>query len=269
MGLYSECKRPILGFECGLVSGLSQSFLFNSYDRALYHSIVKSRPFLDRANWKGHPLSGVSPSFLQRAVSSGLYFPLEDIFRRNVSSSYAVDGLLVGLVGGIFTTPFNAVKYAMWSGTSGNKVENFAKKSMSPKMVDTTMSLIREGGVSRLMRGVVPTLYRDVTFGLTFSVLRHEGDNGFANNVLAAFVATAISSPFNYARMKIYSPETVGQPPSTHDILKDLWQNTIRDQRGVLGSIYQIFRKFNIGWGALRVGLGMGIGSQIYNSCCR
>ena len=265
----AECRRPVLGFECGLVSGLSQSFLFNSYDRALYQSIVRSRPFLDRSNWKGNPFAGVSPSFLQRAFSSGLYFPLEDVFRRNVSSSYAVDGVLVGLVGGIFTTPFNSVKYAMWSSHGSIGKENVPKNPTTPRLVDTTMTLLREGGVSRLMRGAIPTLYRDVTFGLTFSVLRHEGDNGFTNNVLAAFVATAISSPFNYARMKVYSPDVIGQPQPTHLILHDLWQNTIREQRGILDQFKQIFRKLNIGWGALRVGLGMGIGSQIYNSCCR
>ena len=251
-----KCKRPLRGFECGLASGLSQTFIFNSYDRALYHSIVNHRPFLSKSNWAGNPFTGVSPSFLQRAFSAGLYFPLEDLFRNSVSNNYALAGVLVGLVGGLFTTPFNTVKYTMWSS------------STSASLVDTASLLVRSGGVSRLMRGAVPTLYRDMTFGVTFSFLRHQGDNGFVNNVCAAFVATTVSSPFNFARMKVYSPSVLGQPQSTLAILHDLSKDVLASQATVLGRAQFMFGRLNVGWGALRVGLGMGLGSQIYNSCC-
>ena len=259
-----ECKRPVLGFECGLASGITQSFMFNSYDRALFHSIAQSRPFLDARNWKGSPFAGVSPSFLQRAFSSGLYFPLEDAFRNNVSDSYAVDGVLVGLVGGAFTTPFNSVKYAMWSSTSGT--QNSPQEG--PGLVKTATRLYNQGGVARLMRGVVPTLYRDMTVGVTFSVLRHQGDNGFVNNAIAAFVATTLSSPFNFARMKVYSPDVVGSPKATFEILRDVSMDTRARESTLIGQITALVRRFNVGWGALRVGLGMGVGSQIYKTCC-
>ena len=252
MSRFEDCKNPRQGFECGLVSGLSQTFLFNTYDRALYHSIANRRPFLDAGNWKGNPFTGVSPSFLQRAFSSGLYFPLEDVFRTTISSNYAVAGVLVGLVGGMFTTPFNSVKYSMWS-----------QSGKSPSMVGVTAALLKEGGARRLMRGAVPTLYRDMTFGVSYSFLRHQGDNGFGINVLAAFVATAVSSPFNYARMRVYSPDP--GPKATFTIIRGLAREAQSLERGRLGFV---FNRLNVGWGALRVSLGMGIGSQIYNHCC-
>ena len=240
-------------FACGLASGLGQSTLFNPYDRAMYRSIVEKKPFLEKSNWRGNPFAGVSPSFIQRSVSAGLYFPLEDFFRRNVSTSYAIDGVLVGMVGGVFTTPFNSVKYAMWSSTSTS-------------MSNTARTLYEQGGVSRLMRGVAPTLYRDMSFGVVYSVLRHKGDNGFVNNVFAAFIATAVSSPFNYARMKIYGSDT--QIP-TSLILADLRREIQTHHPSSLFKQAKFtFRTLNVGWGALRVGLGMGVGSQIYNMCC-
>lgn len=244
-------NKTSCGFACGIVSGFGQSALFNAYDRAMYHSIVNSRPFLDPQNWRGNPFTGVSPSFLQRSFSAGLYFPLEDIFKRHVSSSYAVDGVLIGLIGGAFTTPFNAIKYAMWTGKSDVSVST------------TAIALLREGGVTRLMRGVTPTLYRDMTFGLTYSLLRHQGDEGFMINAQAAFIATCFSSPFNYARMRIYGGL---HAQSTYRILFD-WRSDVVKRSGLFRRIQFVIRSLNMGWGALRVGLGMGIGSQIYNTC--
>ena len=258
---------PTSGLACGLASGLGQSALFNAYDRALYHSIVNRRPFLDPANWRGNPFAGISPSFLQRSVSAGLYFPLEDLFRRKVSSNYAIDGILVGLVGGAFTTPFNCVKYAMWSNHSSAQVID--QKSPPPAMIETAKSLYNRGGLPRLFRGVAPTLYRDMTFGITFSVLRHQGDNGFINNVLAAFIATTVSSPFNYARMKVYGTPLENSIKSTFTIIKELQHETIRSSDSLISRAQYTLRSLNVDWGALRVGLGMGIGSQIYNSCVR
>jgi hypothetical protein len=239
------------------VSGLSQSAIFNAYDRALYHAIVNRRSFLDPVNWKGNPFKGVSPSFIQRSVSAGLYFPLEDLFRTYISSSYAVDGVLVGVTGAIFTTPFNSVKYAMWS-------------SGSSSMIDTTRELYNRGGIPRLMVGAIPTLYRDMSFGFVYSVLRHKGDNGFVNNVLAAFLATAVSSPFNYARMRIYgSVDKSSHLPPTISVLADLKSEIeTKHPSSRIQQAKLLFRTLNVGWGALRVGLGMGVGSQIYKTCC-
>lgn len=258
--MHATDRSTSSGFVCGLMSGLTQSGVFNAYDRAMYHSIVHRRPFLDSTNWRGNPFAGVSPSFLQRSFSAGLYFPLEDLFKRHVSSNYAVDGLMVGFVGGVLTTPFNTVKYSMWSQGVGPSA------LPAPALISTAKSLLREGGFSRLMRGVGPTLYRDMTFGVTFSVLRHQADNGFYNNALAAFVATVLSSPFNYARMQVYGVKS-GTPKSTRFIL-NAWRNEVMSSSfGWKQRMCYAVRSLNVVWGALRVGMGMGLGSQIYNWC--
>lgn len=69
----------------GVLSGSLQVLLFNPYDRALYLSMTTGRPFMDRRNW-GAGLEdlnrGVLPNLVQRIVSYGMYFPLEQMWTR-------------------------------------------------------------------------------------------------------------------------------------------------------------------------------------------
>ncbi|KAF4702504.1 hypothetical protein FOZ62_030776, partial [Perkinsus olseni] len=65
-------------------------------------------------------------------------------------------------------------------------------------------------GLRGLFRGCVPTVYRDVTFCLTYATMRHVHSNdpqagGFLGNMASAIVATALSSPFNWVRLQEYS----------------------------------------------------------------
>ncbi len=69
----------------GICSGVVQVVLFNPYDRALYLSVIHQRKFLHRENW-GRSFSdlnkGLLPNLLQRVISYGMYFPLEQMWTR-------------------------------------------------------------------------------------------------------------------------------------------------------------------------------------------
>ena len=91
-------------------------------DRALYLTIKEDRKFLDLRNFK-QPYHGLLQTLVQRTVSAGIYFPLEDIFReyiiekRNQRGStisdqwiYLVSGNLAGAVSGLLLNPLAAVK---------------------------------------------------------------------------------------------------------------------------------------------------------------
>lgn len=108
--------------NCGIISGLIQAGVFNPWDRALYLSVMHHRPFLRAENFV-NPMAGVMQTITQRAISSGLYFPLEDIFSELISKHYNqpdnagmqrtirfVAGLLAGLTNGIILNPFSSVK---------------------------------------------------------------------------------------------------------------------------------------------------------------
>ena len=251
-------------FACGLTTGLIQAAVFNPYDRAMYLSIQLNRPFLSSANWAlRESFVGVLPSVLQRAVSSGLYFPLEQVARIRLRSAFdnhgkvdALAGVISGAATGFITAPINAAKFDQW------------RQASSKSAADSARSVYREGGIRGLMRAAPVTVVRDVSFGITFSYLRHRNDSGLIENITAALIATVISSPFNYVRLRQYAAFGVLQQPTALTILKDVARD-IRLMPTLTDRLRCTFRVFNIGWGALRVGLGMGISSQIFDVCTR
>lgn len=70
-------KQQLAG---GLISGSIIAVAFNPWDRALYLSMLHNRPFLTAANFQ-HPYQGFLQVLFHRTFSSGIYFPLFDIFK--------------------------------------------------------------------------------------------------------------------------------------------------------------------------------------------
>jgi hypothetical protein len=123
--IQSGLKRRTKQLNCGLISGLLQAAVFNPWDRALYLSVMYQRPFLHKENFL-HPMRGVMQTIVQRAISGGLYFPLEEIFEENINR-YILDnyepnatqlpryvhfiaGIMAGATNGIIINPFTSVK---------------------------------------------------------------------------------------------------------------------------------------------------------------
>ena len=115
--------------NCGLASGLAQAILFNPWDRALYLSVKEARPFLTWINFKD-PFAGVLQTVVQRTISAGLYFPLEEIFSYVIKSQHFfpedsknkalvvfLAGTLAGIVNGVIMNPFTRIKVKFLSAT--------------------------------------------------------------------------------------------------------------------------------------------------------
>jgi hypothetical protein len=68
-----------ISFLCGITAGVFQAGIFNPFDRALYLSITNEVPFLRHENFR-NPYTGFLQSVGHRALSSGLYYPLENFF---------------------------------------------------------------------------------------------------------------------------------------------------------------------------------------------
>jgi hypothetical protein len=114
--------------NCGLFSGLVQAAVFNPWDRALYLSVMHHRPFLKMENFR-NPMAGVMQTIAQRAISGGLYFPLEDIFLELISRkcnqnnslaflrhyTHFTAGLLAGSINGLLINPLSSVKVCRYS----------------------------------------------------------------------------------------------------------------------------------------------------------
>lgn len=108
--------------SCGFISGVLQAVIFNPWDRALYLSVKNLRPFIHSSNFE-EPMRGVLQTLVQRSVSSGLYFPLEDIFRRDLIFFVGTDrarewrtllnfsaGIFAGMLNGVIMNPASSVK---------------------------------------------------------------------------------------------------------------------------------------------------------------
>jgi hypothetical protein len=251
---------------CGLVAGVAQAGIFNPYDRALYLSVKEDRPFFHPQNWKS-PFTGFFQSLSSRALSGGLYFPLEHFFLRCMDPYESkawhnlAAGTAAGAVNGCLLNPFSTIKYKTW-GQTGN-----------PGMWHTAVGMIRQSGSLRpFSNGLVATVWRDVVFGGCYTWLRLQiqywGDlspqRQWMGNLTAAALATVASGPFNFARNIQYATSSRDIAASTCRVLLDLVHET-RLNRGVVERWHFLQNRLRIGWGTARVACGMAFGHAVYD----
>lgn len=302
---YAKSKMKLL--LCGFSGGLVQAGLFSPWDRALYLSIKEDRPFLSQRNFV-NPYSGVFQTLFQRAISSGLYFPLEEIFADVLVASGAFGqgssilsnkrqyvafsaGLMAGSLNGLIVNPLAAVKYHYWGTQTGT--ENF---------MSTAMEMCRKGGMRIFLVGTTATVLRDLVFGGTYGLLRHElhalskqraqmkaprieetggrGPSGsslqatssyflekpsFLENIIAACMATVVSSPWNYVRNIHYGTPSGTKPKAAVAIWQELFRKA-GSQSGALEKVFFLQTQLRVGWGTARVGCGMAVSSKIYDA---
>ncbi|CEM32710.1 unnamed protein product [Vitrella brassicaformis CCMP3155] len=173
--LYIALLREWRFFLCGLTSGVAQAAAFTPVDRALYLSVRDRRPFLHRQNWVD-PYQGFLQTIVHRAVSGGLYFPLESLFKPVVEEllrsqdddrplgacAYFLAGNAAGVTNALLLHPLATVKYACW----GQPAEG-------GRFWPVVRHIYSEGGVRPFLRGALATVMRDLTFGGLFAAIRH------------------------------------------------------------------------------------------------
>eukprot|EP00605_Chrysophyceae_sp_TOSAG23-4_P000844 GSChrysophyteH1.ASY1.ANO1.935.1 assembled CDS len=260
----------------GFAGGFLQAGIFNPWDRALYLSIKDRRPFLNAKNF-ANPWAGVTQTIFQRALSSGLYFPLEEIFADQIVSSglfgtsapqvaanrtwiALAAGLLAGMTNGLLMNPLAAIKYNFWGRSDRSRTHTF---------LDAAREMYKRGGIRMYYVGAAATISRDLVFGGVYGVLRHEmpimvlSKPSFISNLIAAMVATVLSSPWNYIRNVHYATPYGQAPELPFAIISKLWKSA-RKQRPLLQQIFHLQTQLRVGWGTARVGCGMAFSSQVY-----
>jgi len=248
----------------GTVTGLISTFVFNPVDRALYLHISKRRRLFDPANWR-KPMHGVTGSLFQKVISYGYYYSMIDIVgsavKKNIRNEYYhpfATGLVVGTTTSILTNPLNVIRYHQW----GNDDLTTRK---------TMLTLKNNYGYGVLTRGLLASINRDSLFTTIYTFTlpytrRFSEDNEsrfakFILNAASATVATLASSPFNYLRNVKYRDIPTGENRSSFVVIGNLIQHAYRDDSPVM----YIMRRFSVGWGTLRVSLGIGFGQLAYD----
>jgi len=297
----SKVATKLKLFTCGFISGLLQAGAFNPWDRALYLSVKMDRQFLDLRNFE-HPMAGAMQTIVQRAISAGLYFPFEELFRDFFSErlgssplSTFLAGISAGAVNGFIMNPVSATKYNYWG-----------QPEAKGTFITTAFTMFRVGGIRPFYVGATATILRDLGFGGIFAFLRHElvgkkmvasssssssssmsgkkEDNlhmetdkqveekkndrarGFVVNLFSACIATIASSPLNYVRNVHYATPPSIKAEGTIKILNDLWFAASNEPNLRLRLKY-LQSRLRLGWGTARVGCGMAFGAFVYSFC--
>lgn len=248
---------------CGFLSGGIVTGVLNPYDRALFLSLMHKRPFIHKQNFK-NPYHGISQTLIQRSLSTGLYFPLEDYFLRKTESHFSreqnnlrllIAGNLAGVLNGLVLNPLSYIKYQCWGR---NNYSFFSQASL----------MYKNAGPFVFLRGTLATCLRDGLFGATYSYTRNinEKEKGFKRDVLAAALGTIISSPLNYFRNIQFHKNTLKTCPTMRNIFQRLCYE-IRQEKSIIEKLKVIQHRLRIGWGTLRVAIGMGFGSKLYSLC--
>jgi len=256
-------------FGAGFGAGVVTTGVLNPVDRALFLSVAKQRPFLDARNWR-RPYQGLAQGLVGRAVSTGLWFPLERIARDATSHSglgdgmsAAVAGQSAGAVNALLLSPLAMVKYQTWGIPEGKR-----------HVLLTARKMYRTAGAAVFFRGLPATVWRDAAFGAVFGYSRQKlralatdqtpsstsAAVRFVADACAAALATAVSAPFNYARNVQFSQPVTEPALGTSAALAALKRETLA-HAPPLERVAFLQRRLNVGWGTLRVACGMAIAS--------
>jgi len=250
----------------GVVSGVLITGFLNPWDRGLYLSIINNRNFLLKENFL-RPYQGLTQTLVVRSVSTGLYFPFEQMTRQKLdqvpisqNARNMAGGCLVGAMTAFVLNPLNLVKYHSWS------------ISDHTRFMESWRNIYRNAGVLGFSRGCSSALLRDMIFGATFSGLRNQrklsNDEKLTRlsvNALSCFVATTLSSPLNYSRNVQYATSSSKECPSILVILKDLRDKVYSEQKTSIKRLQSFQSHLRLGWGTARVAVGMSLIELLYS----
>lgn len=257
-----ESRYNILnGVVSSITSGVSGAILFNWADKAQYKSIKYHRNIFDKRNFK-YPMQGTFNSIATKIISNGSYFFWLDTYRVLGKTLYPttskplsefIAGNLAGSTVAIITNPLSAIKYRGWD-------------KRTPIIMTATI-MYKKGGMKSFFKGTTPRICRDMIFSSGYIMTHYYGKEKFGNGKLlfmldnvSAMVATTLSSPYNYVMNRKYAVKPHNSYPSTYQIFKELYHLTKQESQQVL----YLVRRFQIGFGNIRVALGMTISHRIY-----
>ena len=116
---------------------------------------------------------------------------------------------------------------------------------------------------------------RDAVFGVTYELLRTECRRSALDpsqqsskllcNTAAGAAATILSGPFNYARNMQYALPVGDKAPSTLVVVRQLWVEAAQEP-SALARLRFLQIRLRIGWGSLRVAVGMALGQALFDT---
>lgn len=190
-------------------------------------------------------------------------------------------GSLTGTCTALMVNPLNVVKFHRWNNECSS-------------LWQQTLLLYKRCGPRVFTKGLGYTIARDNVFAIGYGYLtnKYNPQKNFLYDLACASVCVVAASPLNYARSEVLrrltNPETISLRTIVGDLrtqihavqgghqIGDRLQNSTPSLRSgrVLAPTREFgnggkwgfvaFQKFGVGYGTLRVGLGMAVSRQIY-----
>ena len=132
--------------------------------------------------------------------------------------------------------------------------------------------MFKTGGVRPFFLGSAATIGRDLIFGSIFSssrfILNENTENRYslACNLISGCLATLLSSPLNYVRNIHYASSPAQSRVAGAVIIRNLMLEASKQDNTYKGLSF-LQQRLRIGWGTLRVGVGMAVGARVYEMC--
>lgn len=221
-------------------------------------------------------------------------------FSKYPALSAVTIGLVAGCCNGLALNNLQAVKFTMWSADATVASPTFfgtVRRMYNIGGVSVFFRGIRITMLRDAVFGVVYETMRHSPYARNAAERVHTFANGhgpsktdrdflsFFINVISALFATIFSAPINYARSMVYGSPLCATPFSVGRLLRNLavetkyvWKSgrSFRDTpiaeynpqaRGQQWKDAWRFlnARLNVGWGSLRVGLGMAVGQYVFS----
>lgn len=297
-------KLPInVNWAAALGVGIVTGIGFHPIDLAFYRRSIEK--IKDRHNlftpkyWVG-PTTGLRNTLYQRIISNGIYFAFQGelnsrllpIMKDEWQYSDKVSTIGIGLLAGAATGFFSNASYAV-------KFYTFTHKPKG-KPLENALRMWKQGGPRPFRNGIYPGVTRDATFGLLYEFTNLILDEHFVKKIqnqipeenkkakdfiyfssrfFSASLATAASSPWNYARNMQFKTPPHKKAPLVFDIWCAAWaesKKTLKasskkahlNQTVVKPSFFPMTRslatKFNVGLGTVRCAAGFAIQQLLF-----
>ena len=228
----------MIDFFISIAVGISQAFIFNPIDKAIYNSVVNNRKLFMMENWK-NPFVGASNGIYTRIITGGIYFYLLD-YTKNMDLYQS--SFIVSVTTSIISNPFNVVKFNSY-------IEN-------KNTHNSLLSCYKKYGVKFGKIGIESLIMRDFIFNVVY--LNYKKDNQYLlHNCGIICAASIVSSPLHYIRnMKYYN----------NDSYLNICKNLIKDIKKTNHKLTFAIKQFAIGYGTIRTIASVYIGQIMYSS---
>lgn len=227
-----------MDFYISLIVGVSQAFIFNPADKAIYKSIIDNTPIMCSANWK-KPFAGSTNNIYSRIITSGLYFYLIDTTKNydTVQASF-----LISLTTSTILNPLNVIKYKSY-GDNLSTYQAFIKT-------------YNRYGLKFVRIGLGSLILRDFVFNMVYLNLKKD-NNDMIYNCAIICGASVISSPFHYIRNMKYNNDD-----SIYTILKRFKDNI----KVMNNKVNYVIKQLGLGHGTIRTVAGVYVGQVMYST---